>query len=324
MPRASPSGAMRRREKDRLKLDLENVLERMRQTVFATARLTWVTAGYGWISIVAPIVIAAPNYFNGELTFGELMMVVGGFYQVNQSLRWFVDNFAQLADWRATLMRVMTFRETLLTFEDKLSGGEHIEYAEHGAGKLALENVALKASGEKAKFDTDRLDVAPGERLLVVDKTAATDAALAGDCRAMAVGIGQASAPGRRRCDVPDPAALFPEGFVAGSLAYPADPSTISNRTRRRHSTRRPWPSFAPARPARWWRKLTGEDQARLALARLLASASQRWVLCEGLTDAIATDYRDLLTSIFEHELADSALISTSRHGRPVVQAHSS
>ena len=29
--------------------------------------------------------------------------MVGGFYQVNQSLRWFVDNFALLAEWRAAL-----------------------------------------------------------------------------------------------------------------------------------------------------------------------------------------------------------------------------
>jgi ABC-type uncharacterized transport system fused permease/ATPase subunit len=42
-----------------------------------------------------------PGYFSGRLSFGELMVVVGGFYQVNQSLRWFVDNFALLAEWRA-------------------------------------------------------------------------------------------------------------------------------------------------------------------------------------------------------------------------------
>ena len=35
--------------------------------------------------------------------------------------------------------------------------------------------------------------------------------------------------------------------------------------------------------------------------------------MCEGLTVAIAVDYRDLVTSIFDHELADSALITTSR-----------
>jgi putative ATP-binding cassette transporter len=104
-------------EKRRLGLDLENVLVMVREIVDATARLTWITAGYGWISIVAPIAIASPAYFSGRLSFGELMVVVGGFSQVNQSLRWFVDNFALLAEWRAALSRVIKFREALLMSE---------------------------------------------------------------------------------------------------------------------------------------------------------------------------------------------------------------
>src|SRR5580704_9221691 len=101
-------------EKRRLGLDLEKVLGMVREIVDATARLTWITAGYGWISIVAPIAVASPAYFTGKLSFGELMVAVGGFNQVNQSLRWFVDNFALLADWRAALSRVIKFREVLL------------------------------------------------------------------------------------------------------------------------------------------------------------------------------------------------------------------
>jgi putative ATP-binding cassette transporter len=107
-------------EKRRLGLDLEKVLGMVREIVDATARLTWITAGYGWISIVAPIAIASPAYFTGKLSFGELMVAVGGFYQVNQSLRWFVDNFALLADWRAALSRVINFREVLLMSENVL------------------------------------------------------------------------------------------------------------------------------------------------------------------------------------------------------------
>jgi vitamin B12/bleomycin/antimicrobial peptide transport system ATP-binding/permease protein len=85
----------------------------VRQIDYATAKLTWVTAGYGWISIVAPIVIASPAYFSGRCSFGGLMVVVGALHQVNQSLRWFVDNFALLAEWRAALFRVIRFREVL-------------------------------------------------------------------------------------------------------------------------------------------------------------------------------------------------------------------
>ena len=57
-------------------------LEVSRRIVGAVTRLTWITAGYGWFTIIAPILVAAPGYFAGRMTFGELMMVVGAFNQV--------------------------------------------------------------------------------------------------------------------------------------------------------------------------------------------------------------------------------------------------
>src|SRR5664279_3202732 len=75
-------------EKRRLHQELEPILATMRRLVTGFTRLTWVTAGYGWFAIVAPIVVAAPGFFTGDLTLGGLMMVVGAFNQVQQALRW--------------------------------------------------------------------------------------------------------------------------------------------------------------------------------------------------------------------------------------------
>ena len=41
-------------------------------------------------------------------------MAAGAFNQVQSSLRWFVDNFSTIADWRATLLRVANFRRALI------------------------------------------------------------------------------------------------------------------------------------------------------------------------------------------------------------------
>ena len=92
--------------------------------------LTWVTAGYGWLAIVIPILAAAPGYFEGRLSFGDLMMVAGAFNQVQGSLRWFVDNFGDLADWRATLRRVIGFRQVLLKLGQSGAGRSHIAVEE--------------------------------------------------------------------------------------------------------------------------------------------------------------------------------------------------
>ena len=99
---------------DRIFNDLGAVLAAMGKLVTGLTNLTWVTAGYGWLTLVAPILAAAPAYFAGDLSFGGMMMAAGAFNQVQSSLRWFVDNFSTIADWRATLLRVASFRRALM------------------------------------------------------------------------------------------------------------------------------------------------------------------------------------------------------------------
>jgi putative ATP-binding cassette transporter len=304
-------------EERRLNLDLDNVLRMMRDIVGATARLTWVTAGYGWISIIAPIVIAAPDYFGGRLSFGELMVVVGGFYQVNQSLRWFVDNFALVAEWRATLFRVMTFREVLRTFETALHQEEQIDYAEHPDGKLELENIGISGPAEKAKLDSERIDVAPGDRLLILDRTRNGKApllpAIAGH---WPWGSGRLKLPANARVMFLRARPYFPKGSLRAALAYPNEPSTVPDDDAATALTRVGLDRFIPSldRTARWWRKLSEDDKAKLALARLLVQKPQ-WVFTNGIIDAVVEDHRELAVSIFENELADTALVSISRRG---------
>jgi putative ATP-binding cassette transporter len=98
----------------RIVLDLKGVLLAMRSLVTGVTELTWVTAGYGWLMLIVPILVAAPAYFKGAISFGGLMMAAGAFNQVQSSLRWFVDNFSTIADWRATLLRVADFRRAVL------------------------------------------------------------------------------------------------------------------------------------------------------------------------------------------------------------------
>ena len=100
-------------ERRQLNGNLDRVIGSMRQLSGALSRLTWITSGYGWIAIVVPIVVALPGYFSGGLTLGGLMMVVGAFNQVQASLRWFVDQFPSIADWRATLHRVSAFKAAI-------------------------------------------------------------------------------------------------------------------------------------------------------------------------------------------------------------------
>ncbi|HXR93583.1 MAG TPA: SbmA/BacA-like family transporter, partial [Steroidobacteraceae bacterium] len=81
-------------ENRRVELHLTNVLSATRRLVLGLTNLTWVTAGFGWVTLVAPTLVAAPLYFSGKISFGGLMMAAAAFTQAQSSLRWFVDNFS--------------------------------------------------------------------------------------------------------------------------------------------------------------------------------------------------------------------------------------
>jgi ABC-type uncharacterized transport system fused permease/ATPase subunit len=142
-------------------------IELNRQLVGATTTLTWVTAGYGWFTIVAPIIVAAPAYFGGDLSFGGLMMAAGAFTQVQQSLRWFVDNTGAIADWRATLLRVGGFRRALRQIDKAGEGASHIDLVTTAEEKLVLQDSEILRASDCIGLSERHVEIAPGEHILV-------------------------------------------------------------------------------------------------------------------------------------------------------------
>src|SRR5271155_2307048 len=132
-------------EARRISQDLTAVLAAMGRLVTGVTNLTWITASYGWFTLVAPILVAAPLYFAGNLTFGGLMLASGAFMQVQSSLRWFVDNFSTIADWRATLLRVAGFRRAVIGMDVLHDVESRISYSAGKAGEFDLTDLEISS-----------------------------------------------------------------------------------------------------------------------------------------------------------------------------------
>ena len=155
-------------ERRRIELHIVNVLAATRRLVRGLTNLTWVTAGFGWITIVAPILVAAPIYFAGKISFGGLMMAAAAFTQAQSSLRWFVDNFSVIADWRATLLRVASFRYALTHTEELREFDSRINYTEGEPGAFTISNLRIVSAAGWDLLKEKNVVVRAGERLLVI------------------------------------------------------------------------------------------------------------------------------------------------------------
>jgi putative ATP-binding cassette transporter len=154
-------------EKRRLEADLGTLLAAMMRIYAAQINLAWVTDTYGWITTVAPILVAAPVYFAGDISFGGLMMAVGAFNQVHSSLRWFINNIGSIADWRATLMRVADFR-LALEDTDLLHGREQrIEFTQNSDGRMTFDTLEIVSPAGCTKLSEDHAAIEAGEHVMV-------------------------------------------------------------------------------------------------------------------------------------------------------------
>ena len=294
---------------------VDRVVLVMRELANGLTRLTWVTSGYGWLALVAPILVAAPGYFGGGLSFGGLMMVIGAFNQVQQALRWFVDNFPHIADWRATLLRVVALRDALQAPEmtDRASG--RITVVAHENERLVLENLNLTLPGGRAVFEQSRVEVAPGEHVLIVVEHGSDKSAL---FRAIAGlspwGAGTIRLPPRDAMMLMPPRPYLPLGSLRGGASYPAAPERFDHASVVAALQRVGLSHLLASldREDRWDKDLCLEEQQRLAFARLLLHRP-RWALLDDALGALDEGHRAAVLAIFEHELAGTAVVSIGR-----------
>jgi putative ATP-binding cassette transporter len=298
-------------ERQHLDRAVHQVTEVMRQIVKGLSRLTWVTAGYGWFAIVAPILIAAPGYFGGQLTFGELMMTVGAFNQVQQALRWFVDNASNIADWRAALLRVMSFRFALLVVDGLDVRRPRIDIVA-GSETLMFDNLTVSTGKREVSLDSEIVEIQPGEHVLIIGKPGTGKSMF---FRAVAGlwpwGKGKLWLPSRENTMFLPQRSYVPAGSLRDVLAYPAAPSNFSTSDLVHALKRTNLDHLGPSldRVARWDKDLPADEQQHLSFARLLVHNPQ-WIISDEAICHLNEDARQIMFSLFEHELSKAAVVS--------------
>lgn len=78
-----------------------------------SAQMTWVSYGNVVIAPVVPLLLIAPKYLADEMTLGTVIQVALAFVQVQTALNWFVANYAKLAEWYASVVRIIALEEAL-------------------------------------------------------------------------------------------------------------------------------------------------------------------------------------------------------------------
>jgi len=293
---------------------LRNYLSLIRQQ----KNLVAFTASFAQLSVVFPFFLAAPRFFGGAIQFGELMQIARTFNTVQEALSWFVDNYDRVAVWRATADRLTSFDEAMRAQQAPQSEMERRE-------ALALEASGLDVSlpDGTALLNNATLSVQPGDSVLLQGPSGSGKSTL---FRSFA-GIWPFA---RGKLAVP-PNAMFipqrpyvPDGKLRDALAYPQPAGDYSDDALKQalHDALLPDLADRLDDSDAWSQKLSGGEQQRLAIARVLLK-KPAWLFADEATSALDAEsertlYQRLLAQV---HAAGGAMVSIA-HRASVGEHH--
>jgi putative ATP-binding cassette transporter len=293
------------------------------ELIRAQRNLTLATTGIGQLNGVVPLLVAAPGYFLGSLTLGRVAQAGIAYGQVSGALVWFVNAYQEIASWRASIERLLTFTEAMDTARARLArpGGLRVEPSERDA--VQIEDLELALPDGHALLDGGSASIAAGERVAVVGPSGAGQTTL---FRALAgrwpFGRGHIAMPPAAQTMFLSQQPYLPIATLRAALSYPSPEGTFSDEKIRDALGLFDLGDLAEQldRTEHWEKRLSAGEQQRLALARALLH-EPHWLFLDDATAALDEEAERRVYELLGERLPNAALVSIA-HRPSVARYH--
>ncbi len=286
----------------------------------ATKRLTFFTAGFTQVASIFPIIVAAPAYFAGRIPLGGLIQTSSAFGQVQGALSWFVDNYARLTEWRATVERLTGFTRAIAAARAAEDG---VRAAPGSDAAVTMEGVTLALPDGRVLVTDAALRLAKGEAVLLTGASGSGKSTL---FRALAgiwpFGRGTVSIPAGSRVLFLPQRPYLPLGTLRRVVCYPLDAAAVPEAEIRAALAAVGLPQLADRLDEEdaWDRRLSGGEQQRLAFARALL-VKPDFLFLDEATASLDPPAEAALYALLRERLPGTAVLSIA-HREAVARFH--
>jgi len=299
-----------------------SVVDNFGRLIRAQRNLTLVTTGLGQTNSMVPTLVAAPGFFLGRLTLGDVMQVNIAYGQVSGALVWFVNAYQEIAQWRASIERLFLFSEEI---EDTCRDLEHagVRVEETQGAALRLDDVHLELPDGRVIVDRVNARLQAGERVVVVGPSGSGKSSI---LKAIA-GIWPF---GHGRIEVPAQGAkLFlpqrpylPIGTLRAAVSYPSEEGAFPDERIREALTALGLGALGGRldEDAHWNQTLSGGEQQRVALARVLLHEPE-WIFLDEATSGLDEGMEHSAYDLLAQRLPKAAVVSIA-HRASVIEHH--
>ena len=304
---------------DRFGHVIKNFRELMRQTKF----LNFYANSYMQLAIIAPLILAAPRYFAGEIALGGLMQTTSAFGRVQDGLSYFVEAYDTVAKLVSVIHRLYGFTEHL---EEVRELAPAVAQEEGGAMEtgngtadvshaLVMNDVSVRLPNGTQLLNSFSLVLPAGKRLLVTGPSGCGKSTL---LRALAglwpFGAGRLMRPAGSRVLFLPQRPYLPLGTLRRAIIYPLAESDAPNDNElRRVLSLVDLPHLVDRidETDDWSRILSLGEQQRIAFARVLLVRPD-WIFLDEATSALDETREARLYDLLRSELPDAGLVSVA------------
>jgi putative ATP-binding cassette transporter len=283
-------------------------------------RLRTFTVGFDQAAVLFPYLAAAPRYFAKQITFGQLTQTANAFGRVQDALSFFVGAYIDLADWKATVDRLITFRAALGAMHAQAHAPGGIQVEAHEGDGVLLQDLTLALPGGETLLQGIDAKLAAGEPVLVTGPSGSGKSTL---FRALAgiwpFGSGRIERPDTAQCLFLPQKSYLPIGSLRGAVSYPSPEGAFADtevgrwlaECRLTHLVER------LDEPDHWEQRLSPGEQQRLAFARVFLQ-KPTWLFLDEATSALDADTEAHLYELLAKELPGTTVVSVGH--RPAIE----
>ncbi|WKJ92698.1 ABC transporter ATP-binding protein/permease [Methylomonas montana] len=299
-----------------------NIVDAWDQQTQAWKRITMFSSGYSILSMAFPILVSAPRYILGSISLGALMQSAQAFQQMVAALSWPVDNMGKVAEWRASVERILGLSKALEQLEREIAKPDphRIRLEKTDRSVLAFRDLCITRLDSIVCVPCLNEEIKAGEQVLIAGNAFSGNKLFKAIAGLWPWGEGVIELPDDESMFFMPPRPYLPTDTLRASICYPSDSAAfdqaILENTMELAGVKELVEQLDEI--GDWEKNLEREQKQRLGLVRLLLH-KPKWILMQEAFDSLDPEGEVAMVNLIHKKLPDSAMLTITK--QPTIQA---